>query len=240
MKAAAALLVLLAVMAPAASAQPHCEQCAPLEAWMTFLTWAGEFGRCTPAMMQCGSNEAVTFSVGTVNGSCLYYERAWNFGDGTTSTEQMPTHVFGAPGTYNVSVTLTTWGGCNPPQSFGLSAAITVSPTVWCDECPPVTPATSYIAWSDPSRRPIAFTVGTWGANFSCRAYTFQWDFGDGTTSNQFTPTHTYGAVGIYAVSVTVSSVDSCTLQPESFTLKQTVTVTQADRPQRRRSCCGH
>lgn len=36
---------------------------------------------------------------------------AWDFGDGTSSTEKNPTHAYAAPGTYNVKLTLTTrWG----------------------------------------------------------------------------------------------------------------------------------
>lgn len=36
---------------------------------------------------------------------------AWNFGDGGTGTEQNPTRIFGAPGTYTVSLTVTSAAG---------------------------------------------------------------------------------------------------------------------------------
>lgn len=39
------------------------------------------------------------------NASCASF--AWNFGDGTTSTESSPEHTFTAPGTYNVSLVVT-------------------------------------------------------------------------------------------------------------------------------------
>lgn len=39
--------------------------------------------------------------------------RVWDFGDGTTSTEQNPAHLFPAPGRYVVSLTVTTIAGSN-------------------------------------------------------------------------------------------------------------------------------
>jgi len=49
----------------------------------------------------------------------------WNFGDGTTSTQNSPTHCF-KTGLYNVSLTATSDSGCS--SSFTLNNAITVWP----------------------------------------------------------------------------------------------------------------
>ena len=38
---------------------------------------------------------------------------AWDFGDGTTSSEQNPVHIYQTPGTYTVSLTVTGPGGTN-------------------------------------------------------------------------------------------------------------------------------
>jgi PKD repeat protein len=46
-------------------------------------------------------------STGTITGY------AWNFGDGTTSTDQAPSHVYSAAGAYTVSLTVTGPGGSN-------------------------------------------------------------------------------------------------------------------------------
>ncbi len=43
-------------------------------------------------------------------------------------------------------------------------------------------------------------------ANFSFNGATYLWDFGDGTTSTQFSPTHTYTVAGAYDVSLIVTS----------------------------------
>jgi gliding motility-associated-like protein len=48
----------------------------------------------------------------------------WDFGDGTTSTAQNPSHTYTTQGTYTVSLTMTTAGGCTVTQLD--TAAVTV------------------------------------------------------------------------------------------------------------------
>src|SRR5690606_20008308 len=40
---------------------------------------------------------------------------------------------------------------------------------------------------------------------------TWDWDFGDGATSTDQNPTHTYASDGVYTVSLTVSDISGCT-----------------------------
>lgn len=49
---------------------------------------------------------------------------SWDFGDGTTSAEQNPTHVYGEPGTYTVTLTVTDDGGL----TSRVTKAVTVGP----------------------------------------------------------------------------------------------------------------
>jgi gliding motility-associated-like protein len=42
----------------------------------------------------------------------------WNFGDGTTSTLENPTHTFSAPGTYNVTFTISNALGCTSTTTY--------------------------------------------------------------------------------------------------------------------------
>lgn len=44
-----------------------------------------------------------------------------------------------------------------------------------------------------------------WFANMSMGAGTIEWDFGDGTTSEEDKPLHTFAAVGVYHVTLTIS-----------------------------------
>jgi len=42
----------------------------------------------------------------------------WTFGDGTTSTLEDPSHIFNFPGTFPVTLTVTTSGGCTSNNSL--------------------------------------------------------------------------------------------------------------------------
>ncbi|MCT4622902.1 MAG: choice-of-anchor L domain-containing protein [Schleiferiaceae bacterium] len=46
--------------------------------------------------------------------------------------------------------------------------------------------------------------------NNSVNAMTYLWDFGDGTTSNDTTPSHTYDSPAEYIVTLTITSPDGC------------------------------
>eukprot|EP00536_Pseudo-nitzschia_multiseries_P017793 jgi/Psemu1/264514/estExt_Genewise1Plus.C_18160001 len=48
-------------------------------------------------------------------------EYAWDFGDGTTSTEEKPTHRFGKPGTYDVALVVTDAEGISQQSSAPIS-----------------------------------------------------------------------------------------------------------------------
>lgn len=43
---------------------------------------------------------------------------AWDFGDGTTSGQQNPAHVYGEPGAFSVSLTVTNPGGSDTASRF--------------------------------------------------------------------------------------------------------------------------
>jgi gliding motility-associated-like protein len=45
------------------------------------------------------------------------------------------------------------------------------------------------------------------------------WDFGDGTVSNQLTPSHIYNSPGTYTISLTVKSDSSCVLSTKTRTI---------------------
>lgn len=112
---------------------------------------------------------------------------SWDFGDGSTSTEQNPSHEFATGGVYTVTLTATGPGGTDSQQEM-----ITVYSPVHAGFS--VTPESGYA--------PLTVQL----TNLSTGDYTsLLWDFGDGTTSVEVNPSHTYYDLNVYTISLTVS-----------------------------------
>jgi len=117
-------------------------------------------------------------------------------GDPDSSTVASPTVVFATAGTYNVTLTAS-----NSSGSSTATATVTVN-----------TVPTS------------GFSTSTNGAvasftNSSSNASSYSWNFGDGNSSADINPTHTYGADGVYTV--TLTATNAC----GSVTTTSTVTI---------------
>ncbi len=123
----------------------------------------------------------------TDNSSGSPTEWLWNFGDGSTSTEQNPQHVYAESGTFDVLLRATNSAG---------SASLTKSITVGLD----------------PAVAAFSFTVDGATVTFTSsseNATDFLWDFGDGFTSTAESTTHTYTALGTFNVTLTASNASS-------------------------------
>ncbi|MCO6444078.1 MAG: PKD domain-containing protein, partial [Anaerolineae bacterium] len=113
---------------------------------------------------------------------------AWEFGDGASSNEQNPTHTFAAAGTYRVRLTVTNAGGNDRSgQDVTVTAPLPDAPT-----------------------SAFTFTVNNLDVQFTDLSTgqidTWQWDFGDGATSTDQNPAHTYAVDGTYTVRLTVAN----------------------------------
>ena len=116
----------------------------------------------------------------------------WDFGDGTTSTEVSPTHVYTTANIYTVTLTAT--------NDSNLSAAL--SKTI--DIQAPVTAAFTFeVDASD--YKTYSFT------DASVDAVSLLWEFGDGFQFTGMNPSHTYDQDGIYDVSLTATSITGAT-----------------------------
>jgi PKD repeat protein len=127
---------------------------------------------------------------------------AWNFGDGTTSTEQNPTHVYRLEGTYDVSLTVTNSYGTDTETKTGITDTCIagMSGYIVVGRAPAADFSGTPVSGAPPLA--VAFTDKSTGAT----PLTYLWDFGDGGTSTSSNPTHTYAANGAYAVTLTVTN----------------------------------
>ena len=114
----------------------------------------------------------------------------WEFGDGTNSTAQNPSHAYNSAGTYTVSLTVSNACG----QSTHTRADyITVRPLPEAD---------FYASNIQPCANvEIGFFDDSTGTYDS-----WYWDFGDGSNSTAQNPYHTYVTAGTYTVSLTVGN----------------------------------
>jgi PKD repeat protein len=125
---------------------------------------------------------------------------SWNFGDGTTSTLQSPSHTYTNIGTFYPVLTVS-----NLAQTLtAVSAIITVTnPMVkfaanHTNACPFLT-----IQFTSPATDSGGNTIKTWN-----------WDFGDGTISTAQSPLHAYASAGTYSPALTV--INASGLMPAS------------------------
>jgi len=116
---------------------------------------------------------------------------------GVTSSQQNPSVTYGAAGTYTVTLIVRNASGTDamrktdyitvrPYPSPGFAANLTLA-------CAPAN-----IQFSDNST-PGQGSITAWN-----------WNLGDGTTSNQQNPSHTYTQTGYYNVSLTVTNSGGC------------------------------
>jgi len=112
----------------------------------------------------------------------------WDFGDGNTSTEESPTHVYATPDTYTVTLEVTSENGLTGTLEKGVDIQAPV--TVDC-------------TWEvDPEDyRTVHF------ADASIGAVELLWEFGDGFQFTGESASHTYREDGIYTVTLTSTSI---------------------------------
>ena len=130
----------------------------------------------------------------------------WDFGDGTTSTEQNPTHNYTTAGKYNVNLTV---GNTVGNDTLVQSNFITVHAYA-----PPVANFTMNKSWGV-NNVTVQFNDTSVGQNVS----SWYWDFGDGNTSADENPTHIYTTVGNYSVSLTVISPEGTSTKTSCVTV---------------------
>ena len=145
---------------------------------------ADKNGICRPPL-------TVNFS-STATGAAIY---SWDFGDGTSSAQQNPTHTYTTYGSFDVKFVATNASGCSEtlakPGFIKIQSPSVSIPGMPVKDCAPLTHVFSAdVSGNDP-------------------VVSYLWDFGDGTTSTLANPSHTF-PYGNYTIKVIVTTAGGC------------------------------
>jgi len=138
---------------------------------------------------------------------------SWAFGDGGSSSEQHPTHVYTSAGTYTVALTAANADG---------SDTITMTDFVVVDAVPDLSADFDAVPTEGSAPLSVAFSDLSTGGPTA-----WLWEFGDGATSSLQHPVHTYTDPGLYSVSLTVTNGSGS----DSVTQDDLIRVGTADAP---------
>ena len=115
---------------------------------------------------------------------------SWQLGDGANASGASPSHTFSAGGTYTVSLTVTSSSGTDSTSHDVTVTAPNQPPTAaFTASCSALTCSFDASGSDDPD--------GTVAG--------YAWDFGDGSSGNGATASHTYGSSGQRTVTLTVT-----------------------------------
>gem|GEM_PF-5031300 len=138
------------------------------------------------------NGQATTFTDQTTGNNLTAWN--WDFGDGTSATNQNPSHLYASPGKYAVTLTVSNSLGCT--TSF--------ADTVYNHALP----AVAFTNDLPCSSAPIQFTDQSIVQDANMVAWA--WDFGDGSTATERNPQHLYGQTGDFTVKLKAYSQFGC------------------------------
>ncbi|MBI3501119.1 MAG: PKD domain-containing protein [Bacteroidetes bacterium] len=141
----------------------------------------------------CNFSYAFTDSSFVANGDTIS-NCVWDFGDGSpiSSASCNPSHTYSASGTYVITHTVTTSGGCSSVAAYTLT--VTAPPS------------------ADFSPNNGTYNVGAVidFVDHSSNATSWLWNFGDGNSSTQENPSHQFNQNGTLDVMLIVTNNDGC------------------------------
>jgi gliding motility-associated-like protein len=147
-------------------------------------------------------NKPITFSNSSATNPVNVF---WNFGDGATANGATVTHAYAGTGNYTITEVVN-FGSCIDTKTGSIQIIQR-----------PVVNFTSL----DTASCKAPYTA-TFQAN-APNAVTWKWEFGDGTTSTDPAPVHTYTTPGSFKVSLTITNSAGCseTIEKPGFVIIQ-------------------
>ncbi len=133
----------------------------------------------------------------------------WSFGDGTSSTQKNPSHTYSKAGNYTVTLTVSNAAGSN-----AITKASYISVRTATNATKPVV---SF--WGSKTSGTAPVTIGFTDASTNMPT-AWNWNFGDGTSSTEKNPKHTYTKAGNYTVTLTASNAAGSTTRTRANYIK--------------------
>lgn len=152
------------------------------------------------------------------DGDTLVY--VWDFGDGSTSSVKNPVHTYTKAGSYSVILKVTD----GKSDAKELTQTITVADVEVANKAP--------VADFDYQASQLAVTFTNKSSDADGDKLTYAWDFGDGTSSTEQSPKHTYTKDGIYKVVLTVSDGKDTKAKTTTIEVFETENVNHAPKAQ--------
>jgi PKD repeat protein len=138
----------------------------------------------------------VTYSDTSLNATSWF----WDFGDGTSSTEENPVMTYAYAGNYTVKLTASNSDGSDTIIATDFITVLEPAPLV-----------ANFTAEPRSGNAPL--TVAFNDTSDGDAITLWYWEFGDGTNSSIQNPVHTYSAAGNYSISFEIAnSVGSNTI----------------------------
>ncbi len=152
---------------------------------------------------------SLPYTVNFTNNSSGATSYLWMFGDAKTSVSANPSHTYTTGDFFDVTLIATAGSGCS--DTSVTKSAVKLGPPIidsfqnfFANGCiPQVISPTASIRSAEPVTN-------------------YQWNWGDGTFSNDAAPNHTYTKPGSYTVSLIASTASGCS---DTFIAKKPVTI---------------
>jgi len=144
-------------------------------------------------------NQSTQFTDTSIPGSGQIVSWSWDFGDGSDSDDDNPTHQFSSLGNFTVSLNVTNTYGLYDEKSISITVNLPTEPDADFTWSPSSPLKGQSVQFTDTSTPGVA-NITSW-----------LWDFGDNTNSNLKNPTHSYSTTGTFTVNLTIEDSNGAT-----------------------------
>ncbi|MDH7460084.1 PKD domain-containing protein [Chitinophagaceae bacterium 26-R-25] len=150
------------------------------------------------AICMPGGDAVFTNNSASTEPGALTYN--WQFGDGGTSTDVSPTHVYAAQQPYTVTLKATSAFGCFASTNKQFTSNVFKPKPVVAFDISDKGPCEGVAVIFTDRSQGVGGPIATWN-----------WSFGDGTNSTEQTPSKVFDKFGSYTISLTVTDNNGCT-----------------------------